>query len=274
MFSQDKRQKFYIYDPFSLAKIGSKLRVDVHSNGDWHYAVTAFIFFRTVNGDIYVLAQERSQYVDIAQKHFDQSLATQLIVEDEESTDNALARGLKEELSLDKGSVKNIFKWNNIGDIVISKCYAENPDLWNREFVVNYLVEVDEHVSIKENFKVDAYRWLPWREFCDLVRMQPNNFTKSVRIFTVADSIEDEIYKAMSDISSARKPIMLNKKIYYLSQDYDDYVGFESGTHPNIEAYKTTYTMRKYDHTSLTGLESLKKIIFGTTRSSVFDLVV
>lgn len=266
MLSQEKRQKFYIYDPSTLQKIGSKLRVDVHSGGDWHLAVTAFIFYRNANGDIFVLAQERSQYVDIAQKHFDQSLATQLIVSDEENTDRALGRGLKEELSLDLSSVKTKFKWNNTGDITISKKYAENPDLWNREFVTNYLLEVDENVEITQNFKIDAYRWLPWREFCDLVRMQPNNFTKSVRIFTVADSIEDILYKAMIDITENKTPTMLDKKVFYMSQDYDDYVGFETKDTSSVESFKTTYTMRKNDANSKLSLEDIKRCIFASNR--------
>lgn len=262
------RQTFSVYDPRTLDKIGEKMRTDVHSEGDWHLAVTAFIFRGSSIDDIEVLVQERSQYVDIAQKHFDQSLATQLIVEDNEDTNQALYRGLREELDISEDELLKVFKWNNLGDILISKRYDDNPELWNREIVTNYLVRVKSSIVMKKNFKVQGYEWLPWLEFCDLVKMQPNNFTKSVRLYTVIDSISREIDECMKAMVSGGDVNQLQRKIYYLSMDNSDLVLFE-GSKLRVEAYKTAYTMRRTEVQNVINGEYIKSAIFSSDRNFV-----
>lgn len=259
------RQTFRVYDPVSLREVGQKLRVNVHSEGDWHLALTAFIFRENKDLEIEVLVQERSQYVDIAQKHFDQSLATQLVIDDNSSVDHALTRGLFEELGISKSDVISKFQWNNIGDIFISKQYLDNPELWNREIVVNYCVQIDPKVVIENNFKVKGTEWLPWSEFCDLVRMQPNNFTKSVRMYAVADSVASELNNVMRELIGGKKPKTFSKKMYYLSLFDTDVVVVDD---PNelVEIYKTNYTMRKIGNDGdLTG-EHVKRVLFEDVR--------
>lgn len=262
------RQTFSVYDPRTLKKIGEKLRTAVHSEGDWHLAVTAFIFRGSTIDDIEVLVQERSQYVDIAQKHFDQSLATQLIVEDNEDTDQALYRGLREELDISEDELIKVFKWNSVGDIFISKRYDDNPELWNREIVTNYLVRVKSNIVMKKNFKVHGYEWLPWLEFCDLVKMQPNNFTKSVRLYTVIDSISREIDECMKELVTQGEVNHLARKIYYLSMDNSDLVLFE-GTKQLVEVYKTAYTMRRTEVQNEISGSFIKSAIFSSDRNIV-----
>lgn len=252
------RQTFHIYDPVSLDKIDQKLRVNVHSEGDWHLAVTAFIFRLGKDNEVEVLVQERSQYVDIAQKHFDQSLATQLIVEDQGDTEVALRRGLIEELNINDKHIMKIFKWNDPGDIYISKQYIDNPELWNREIVVNYCVMISPHVVIENNFKVKGIEWLPWPEFCDLVRMQPNNFTKSVRMYAVADSAASELNKVMYAMAHEETPKKFSKKMFYLSLYDVDVALYDT----SIEVYKTNYTMRKIHDVSKLSSDTVKSIIF------------
>lgn len=265
MVDKFSRQTFHVYNPLTLKSVGEEPRVIVHSEGYWHLAVTAFIFRGTLPDNFEVLVQERSSYVDIAQKRFDQSLATQLIVEDGSDTNKALLRGLKEELDIDSNELLDVFCWNRLGDIFISKSYPDNPELWNREIVTNYCVHVPHDIRIKGNFKVLGFEWLPWSEFCDLVRMQPNNFTKSVRLYTVADSIADELNGVFNAMLGKKTPKMLDKKMYYLSLDAADLVGFDSSLN-EPEMYKTSYTMRRMRLDRQPSTEEIKKLLFGKTR--------
>lgn len=264
------RQIFRVYDPKTYLEIGQKYRVNVHSEGDWHLAVTGFVFRKNTQGELEVLVQERSQYVDIAQKHFDQSIATQLILEDGGDTDTALKRGLLEELNIERKDIISYFKCNEIGDIYISKQYAENPELWNREIVVNYCVLVKDDIKIENNFKVNAIEWIPWSEFCDLVRMQPNNFTKSVRIYAVADSISTELYKIMNLIINGEEPIKLKRRINYLSLYDYDLVTIDN----EIEIYRTNYIMRRIENSHI-DIATISDFMFCKDRSDKqFSLVI
>lgn len=256
------RQTFHVYDPLSLKLIGEKLRVDVHSSGDWHLAVTAFIFRRDKSGNMQVLVQKRSQFVDIAQNTYDQSLATQLIVEDKNSIEDAFYRGLREELGISKTEIVSLFKWNEIGDIYISKHYNDNPELWNREIVTTYFAQVKDSVKIVGNYKVAGYEWLTWSEFCDLVRMQPNNFTKTTRIYTVVDKIAEEIDQVVVDMFDKKIPQKLSKKVYYASYDNSDFVGFESTDGNYSEAYSTDYIMKQLKLKSIPTIDQIKRYIF------------
>ena len=91
----DKNQLFYIYNDEGN-KVGVKDRYSIHRNGDWHRGVQLNLVCEN-----FLLMQKRSDTVDIAKGLFDQTLATQLIVEDEEDEIKALSRGLREEIGID-----------------------------------------------------------------------------------------------------------------------------------------------------------------------------
>jgi len=96
------RQVFNVVDPISGKIIGKKTRSKVHRDGSWHRAVNAFVVRKNSKSEFEILVQERSKLVDLAQLKFDQSLATQVLIEDKDDTKKALIRGLREELGIDE----------------------------------------------------------------------------------------------------------------------------------------------------------------------------
>lgn len=264
------KQTFNIVDPLTMEVVEKKSRLKAHSEGSWHLALTAFICRKnTLTGNLEVLVQERSDYVDIAQKHYDQSLATQLLTIDNNDIDVALERGLFEELAIKDIDIKTKFLWNDWGNIYIEKRYSDNPDLWNRELVANYLVVLNDGVQIKGNFKVQSYKWLPWEELCNLVVSQPNRFTKTIRIFCVADSISDYLFEAMGKLIEGKNPKKYSDLIHYLSYESFDVVAYKRGVAYEMEVFKTNYSMRILKSLSAgRNYDILKKIIFSKEKSN------
>lgn len=259
------RQVFYTIDPVTLLPMSTKDRIDVHEDGDWHMAVTAFIFRVNLAGKIEVLIQERSEYVDIAQKHFDQSLATQLLLEDENDTEMALFRGLKEELDLHNDDIHQIQLWNTPGSVYISKQYKYNPELWNREIVSNYLIQIKYDAKMSGNFKVLGLEWLPWEEVCNLVRVRPNKFTKSVRLYCVCSDIANDIYEKMSKMaeSDAKIPDFTGKIFYDSLADMDIIAVKTDGSSDwVIEVYSTDYSMSKQRRIAKKEITNMQKLLF------------
>lgn len=170
MKQTDNNQLFYIYNNKGN-KIGIKDRYSVHQNGDWHRGVQ----LNLICGDL-LLMQQRSNEVDIAKGLFDQTLATQLIVEDNENDFKALSRGLREEIGIDINtlSVKHI-----AGPRKIIKRYEYDEALYNREFVSLYQAYFPIQDLKPVNPKVRNLFWKPIGEVKKDAINNPKKYTKT-----------------------------------------------------------------------------------------------
>lgn len=162
---------FYIYDE-SMKKIGVKERKFVHLHGDWHKGIQLNII---CNDEI--LLQRRSEEVDIGKNLIDQSLATQLIVDDEEDEIKALIRGLREELGItpDLEKIRRV-----VSNKKITKRYEYDSSLYNREFVALF----EWHLNEKKDFypnsnKVRDVFWMKIEEVKKAAEENPWGFTKT-----------------------------------------------------------------------------------------------
>jgi len=166
----NNNQLFYIYDE-NGNKIGIKERHIVHKNGDWHRAVQLNLIHKNL-----LLVQKRSDQVDIAKGLFDQTLATQLIIEDEESDIKALSRGLKEELGLDINelNIKHIS-----GPKKIINRYKYVPNLYNREFVSLYQAYFYKKHLKPISPKITSLFWKPINEIKKSANINPDKFTQT-----------------------------------------------------------------------------------------------
>lgn len=162
--------KLYVYDE-AMRCIGVKERDVVHHDGSWHKGVQLNIFCADK-----LLIQQRSLGVDIAKGLYDQSLATQLSVEDDEDETLAISRGLQEELGLIWiTGIKHV-----AGPRKIVKTYDYDTSLFNREFVSLYQVRLPKEIEVFPNSnKVLSVRWVPLSCIRLLASEHPNHFTKT-----------------------------------------------------------------------------------------------
>lgn len=168
---ENANDQFYIYDE-NLVKIGVKARKLVHADGDWHRGIQLNI----ICGDE-ILLQIRAGSVDIAKNLIDQSLATQLLVQDDEDEYKALARGLKDELGITP-SLDEIIKVAS--DQKIIKTYEYDSSLYNREFVTLFEWRLKEKRIFKPNStKVELLLWMHIDEVKRVALDNPNLFTKT-----------------------------------------------------------------------------------------------
>ena len=167
---KDNKQLFYIYDE-SCNKIGAKDRHSVHRDGNWHRAVQLNLYHNGL-----LLMQKRSQQVDIAKTLFDQSLATQLLVSDNENDMSALKRGSREELGIDIITLDIKYV---AGPKKMDKHYEYDPNLHNREFVSLYQANLPSQKVVASNPKVDSLFWIPVEKVKRMTIRNPENFTKT-----------------------------------------------------------------------------------------------
>jgi len=168
---QNTNDQFYIYDE-NLIKIGVKARRLVHTDGDWHKGIQLNIIWRDE-----ILLQMRSDCVDIAKNLMDQSLATQLLIEDEEDEYKALTRGLKEELGVtpDLDEIKML-----VSNQKIIKIYEYDSTLYNREFVTLFEWRLKEKRIFKPNStKVKQLIWMQLDEVKRIAQCEPSLLTKT-----------------------------------------------------------------------------------------------
>lgn len=149
-----------------------KARSLVHTDGDWHKGIQLNIIWCDE-----ILLQMRSDCVDIAKNLMDQSLATQLLVEDEEDEYKALTRGLQEELGVtpDLDEIKMVASnWK------IIKSYEYDSNLHNREFVTLFEWRLKEKRIFKPNSaKVKQLIWMQLDEVKRMAQRDPSMFTKT-----------------------------------------------------------------------------------------------
>ncbi len=162
---------FYIFDPH-MQPIGLKRRYHVHHDGDWHRGVQLNIRYQDE-----ILIQRRSDQVDIAQHLLDQSLATQLILADNDNEKQALIRGLATELGY-QAKPRQLRKV--AGPRRIIKRYSHHPDLWNREFVSLYELRLPtRHQFTPHSPKVSSVEWWPTAKVLSLWQHNPSAFTQT-----------------------------------------------------------------------------------------------
>lgn len=162
--------KLYVYDD-EMHRIGVKERGVVHHDGSWHRGVQLNIFCADK-----LLIQQRSFKVDIAKGLYDQSLATQLSVEDGEDETLAISRGLQEELGL----VVVLSITHIAGPVKIIKTYDYDKSLLNREFVSLYQIRVPQQLDVTPNLeKVLSVQWLPLNLVKLLASEHPERFSKT-----------------------------------------------------------------------------------------------
>lgn len=240
-----RSQRFLILDSDTAKIIGEKKRKDIHRDGDWHRATNAFILREGKASEIEILIQERSKYVDIAENKLDQSLATQLIVEDKNAPKRAILRGLKEELGITPKDIARIENLHLLNNWKIVKRYSYNRDLWNREIVNSFGVILKQNKVSPNNIRVKAVNWIGWDDFCNLVQIKPKKFTKTARMFCVNEEIFIKLERCFKKLLNNKRTERIRERYFYFSFYYYD-VGIwekENGRY-NIEIYDTRYSMK------------------------------
>lgn len=166
----NNNQLFYVYTNDGQ-RIGVKDRYSIHRDGDWHRGVQLNLVCEDQ-----LLMQQRSDLVDIAKGLFDQSLATQLVVEDEENDLIALSRGLREELSL---NIESLCLEHIAGPKKVIKRYKYDTSLYNREFVSLYQASLPLQDLTPTHSKVQALFWKPIKEVKIEASNYPHKFTQT-----------------------------------------------------------------------------------------------
>lgn len=172
-------QSFPTFDPVTESLLFYKDRVAVHTDGDWHRGIQANIVRPDGKNGFEILIQWRTQNVDIGLGKLDQSLATQMIEEDELSEDKTLARGLKSELAITTYSAVKISP-----KIRIIKTYNEHPNTINRELLTLFLVTLEPSVEIiPDKHKIDQIQWMKWEDMLEAIRKEPHRFSKTAQFY-------------------------------------------------------------------------------------------
>jgi hypothetical protein len=240
MQDQKLRQILPVVDPQTGKVISKAKRSDVHTKGLWHKALNAFIV-RVRNGIVELLVQERSGLVDIAQHSYDQSLATQLLLEDADDYTAALARGLKEELNVDLGKVAKYIQFNREGNIRISKRYNYNSSLWNREIITSYFILLDSKVNLQLSSKTSSVKWVGVEDFINLMQINPSGFTKTPRIFYSSEEIRKQYYNVINVLVKGLDWKEIEGKYDFISDiDKDLLLEFSNDNTCKISLFDTT----------------------------------
>ncbi|HTL46946.1 MAG TPA: NUDIX domain-containing protein [Verrucomicrobiae bacterium] len=207
-----------IVDPALGHVIGYKDRRLVHSEGDFHVGIQAYIVCTNEEGQIEVLVQKRSGVVDIAKGQLDQSLATQILAKDGGGLRAALIRGLKEELDIDEEEIEAV-PLGLHSELKIYKKYAADPDLYNREFIYLSFVQIKRRDIRSKNPKVADLEWVSWAEYVRRMKESPENFTKTAWFYIMNPDIlhqtEQELERFINKAST--KPLLcpLEKAYFY-----------------------------------------------------------
>ncbi len=226
--------------------ISYKSREAVHTEGDFHLGVQAYIVRKNEQGRIVVLVQTRSHSVDISKGRNDQSLATQLLAKDKGDLNAALKRGLMEELNISENEIE----FTSIGapaEFRIHKKYEEDPLMYNREFVYLYFVKVNRSDIRSNNPKVAGLEWMEWPAFVQRLKNSPADFAKTARFYVMNPRILEETEKALQRFIEGDNSHDANTNFPVKKGYYYGYPGrfdaFVSMYHDN------TQEMHVYDYT-------------------------
>lgn len=200
---------FPTFDPISKSFRYYKARHLVHTDGDWHIGIQANIIKKNNHGSFDILLQQRSSIVDIAKYKYDQSLATQMIKDDNLSITSALKRGLSEELGIERYRCMKLDT-----NIYIIKTYDEDRDILNREIIHLFIVTVDPDEDIKTtNPKVLKLGWMSWDIFKDFYNYQKEIFTKTAQFYFSTSEILSTIEKISYTIINSVDDIDRNRTL-------------------------------------------------------------
>jgi isopentenyldiphosphate isomerase len=178
-----------VFNPQSGKFLFHEKRHLVHTQGHWHKGIQANVI-REEGNSFEILMQVRSDTVDIGKKKFDQSLATQMTIEDILSEENALHRGLQEELGI--SSYKKRVKMQ--GNIRIIKTYEDDWSKFNCEMLSLYILEVAPDALIKAHSpKIQSLEWVAWKDFLKRIDTNPTLFTKTAQFYFRTKEIRKEI---------------------------------------------------------------------------------
>lgn len=169
--------KFIIYSKQGK-KVGVESRRNIHTKGLWHKGIQLNIYF---NGKI--LVQKRSKHCDIAWDHFDQSLATQQIINDDENDYKSIERGLFNELGVRLSLLPKPEKV--AGPYKLEKTYHYAPGVINNEFVSLYKIILKKPVIIRINTKkVKSVRWEKTDKLKRDIIKNPDKYTKTLTFWS------------------------------------------------------------------------------------------
>lgn len=184
-----KSQMLPVFNPQSGEFIFYEKRNLVHTRGHWHKGIQANIIKKKGNS-FEILMQVRSAIVDVAKKKFDQSLATQMTYADALSEENALHRGLLEELGVNSYERKVKMQ----ADIRIIKTYEDDWSTINCELISLFILEVSPDTFIKAySPKIQSLEWVSWKNFLKRIETNPTVFTKTAQFYFRTKEIREEI---------------------------------------------------------------------------------
>lgn len=201
---------FPIFNPTTLAYIGNKRRDIIHAQGYWHKGIQVHLIRKNLRNSFDIFVQERSGCVDISSYKLDQSLATQMVCEDNLNEEETLRRGLFNELKISQyKSIRLPF------NLRIVKRYSQHPNILNREIISLFLAISNQEPSCKDCPKIHKGYWLSWEMFITKIKKNKNSFTKTTQMYMLIPDIFTFIEK--SSLKFLGKNVIVskfNKAIY------------------------------------------------------------
>lgn len=200
-----------VYNPINLNCIDSQPRYVVHHQGFWHKGIQAHLIRDlSETNDFEIFIQERSNNVDISGYKLDQSLATQMIIEDKLDEEKTLNRGLSKELKISEYSSMHIPL-----NLRIVKKYQEYPNTLNREILSLFLVKSYQKPQWHHCNKINNGFWVSWKKFkCD-IKKQPSIYTKTAQMYMINSEISEFIESKSIGFLKNKIDISKPSKIFF-----------------------------------------------------------
>lgn len=172
-------QIFPVFEPINGNFLHYQDRIKVHTIGDWHKGIQAHVVRPNNAGTFDVLIQVRSTEVDISKGRYDQSLATQMLKEDNLSEFATLCRGLSTELGIHDFTQEKLEV-----ELRIIKTYQQEVEVLNREMLSLFLVHVSEDAQIASlSSKIEQLLWVDWDSLIEFFENNPSQFTKTAQFY-------------------------------------------------------------------------------------------
>lgn len=168
-----------VFEPINGSFSHYQDRSKVHAAGDWHKGIQAHVVRPNNARTFDVLIQVRSNEVDIGKGRYDQSLATQMLKEDNLSEFAALRRGLSTELGIHDFTQEKLEV-----ELRIIKTYQQEVEVLNREMLSLFLVHVSEGAQIASlSSKIEQLLWVDWDSLIGFFETNPSQFTKTAQFY-------------------------------------------------------------------------------------------
>lgn len=238
-----QNQVFPIFDPVQEDFLGYEDRHKVHTTGTWHKGIQAHVVRPNDKGTFDVLVQLRSEDVDIGKLKYDQSLATQMLREDNLSEICALRRGLLTELGISRFTHVRFD-----AHLRIIKTYEEDADMLNRELLALFLVNVKEGAQIAAlSSKTEQLLWVDWSSLLSFFEANRSQFTKTAQLYLGNPALRQGIavatYKFLG-ISGTQRPVRVEDSVLL----HIDLVGQKAQTlsYPRQDAVSLRQALHKW----------------------------